>query len=187
MNHPPMARPAMDMEFIPGEAHRRSDTSSCNVVSTPVMEEVTYHLRTTALMLTATGPWDDITTNMVARAVERDHGFPCRDIKVAPCFPEDFILMLAERHQRDLVFERRAVVVAGVSDPVGGPLRLSGNGFGRIRLPCAKVHPREAAFDITTSARAAKPPGRPTVYLSPRAQDKVKALFPFSFSSKLQK
>ena len=74
-----------------------------------------------------------------------------------------------------------------VSDPAGGPDRLSGNGFGRIRLPCAKAHPHEAAFDITTSSRAAEPLGRPTVYLSPRAQDKVKALFPFSFFSQLQK
>ena len=77
-----------------------------------------------------------------------------------------------------------------VSDPAGRPERLSGNGFGRIRLPCAKAHPREAAFDITTSAGAAEPLGRPTVYLSPRAQDKVKALFPFFFfqsTSKIHK
>ncbi|KAI4999219.1 hypothetical protein ZWY2020_060080 [Hordeum vulgare] len=100
------------MDYIPGEAHRRLETSSCTVVSTPSMEEESYRLRTTALMLTATMPWDGIVADMVARAIEREPDFSCRDIDVVSCFSKDFILTLAERHQRDLVFERRAVVVA---------------------------------------------------------------------------
>ena len=43
-----------------------------------------------------------------------------------------------------------------------GPARLSGNGFGRIRLPCAKAHPRKAAFDVAPIAHAAEQLGRPT-------------------------
>lgn len=77
------------------------------------MEE-SYRLRTTALLLTASGPSSGISVDMVAEAVEHDHSFPRHDINVAPCFPEDFLLVLSERHQPDLVFERRQVVVAGV-------------------------------------------------------------------------
>ncbi|KAI4987665.1 hypothetical protein ZWY2020_028423 [Hordeum vulgare] len=66
------------------------------------------------LLLTAVGPCSGITADMVAEAVEHGHGFPRRDICVAPCFPEDFVLVLSECHQRDLVFERRQLVVAGV-------------------------------------------------------------------------
>lgn len=88
--------------------------SSCMVVCMPAMEEGAYRLRTTALMLTASSPWSGISANAVVRAIACEHGFPCRDINIAPCFSKDFILTLAERHQRDLVFERRVVVVAGV-------------------------------------------------------------------------
>ncbi|KAI4976698.1 hypothetical protein ZWY2020_050305 [Hordeum vulgare] len=78
------------------------------------MEDEAYRVRTTALLLTAVGPCSGITADMVAEAVEHGQGFPWRDICVAPCFPEDFLLVLSECHQRDLVFERRQLVVAGV-------------------------------------------------------------------------
>ncbi|XBI84153.1 hypothetical protein VPH35_092521 [Triticum aestivum] len=51
---------------------------------------------------------------MVERVVERDHRFPAGDAVVAPCFPEDFIITLADRVQRDLVYEGRFIEVAGV-------------------------------------------------------------------------
>ncbi|KAE8813447.1 hypothetical protein D1007_09452 [Hordeum vulgare] len=100
--------------LIPGATHRSPATSTCSVVSTPEMEDESYRLRTTALLLTAAGPCSGITPDMVAEAVEHDQGFPRRDICDAPCFPEDFLLVLSEGHQRDLVFERRQLVVAGV-------------------------------------------------------------------------
>ncbi|XP_037417634.1 uncharacterized protein LOC119281108 [Triticum dicoccoides] len=105
----PMA--AVDMT---GAAYRRLATSTCAVVSTLAMEEESYRLRTTALLLTASGPCSGISADMVVEVVEHDHGFPRRDIDLAPCFPEDFLLVLSDRRQRDLVFERRQVVVAGV-------------------------------------------------------------------------
>nr|XP_045090195.1 proline-rich protein 36-like [Aegilops tauschii subsp. strangulata] len=46
-----------------------------------------------------------------------------------------------------------------VIDQVGWPDRLSGNGFGQIRLPRAKAHRREAAFNGSSSARTEQPPG----------------------------
>ena len=46
--------------------------------------------------------------------------------------------------------------------------------------PCVGALP-EAAFDVTSSARAAEPLGRPTIYLPPCAQDKVKSYFLFLF------
>ncbi|KAI5012060.1 hypothetical protein ZWY2020_024194 [Hordeum vulgare] len=100
--------------LIPGAAHRRPATSTCSVVSTPEMEDESYRLRTTALLLTAAGPCCGITADMVAEAVEHDQVFPRQDICDAPCLPEDFLLVLSEGHQRDLVFERCQLVVAGV-------------------------------------------------------------------------
>ncbi|KAI4972375.1 hypothetical protein ZWY2020_003300 [Hordeum vulgare] len=44
----------------------------------------------------------------------KNHRFRIGDIEVAPCFPEDFILTLADRFQRDIVFEARYVEVVGV-------------------------------------------------------------------------
>ncbi|KAI4996007.1 hypothetical protein ZWY2020_040509 [Hordeum vulgare] len=99
---------------IPGVAHRRPATSTFSVVSTPEMEDEAYRKCTTALLLTAVGPCSGIIADMVAGDVEHGQGFPRRDICVAPCFPEDFLLVLSECHQRDLVFERRQLVVAGV-------------------------------------------------------------------------
>ena len=58
-----------------------------------------------------------------------------------------------------------------------GRVRLSGNGFGRIRLPCAKAHPRKAAFDVAPIAHAAEQLGRPVSYPSPSAQNKWYSLF----------
>ncbi|KAE8808082.1 hypothetical protein D1007_15510 [Hordeum vulgare] len=66
--------------LIPGAAHRRPATSTCSVVSTPEMEDESYRVRTTALLLTAAGPCSGITVDMVAEAVEHDQGFPRRDI-----------------------------------------------------------------------------------------------------------
>ncbi|KAI5000893.1 hypothetical protein ZWY2020_010852 [Hordeum vulgare] len=86
----------MVADYIPGATHRRPATSTCSVVSTPEMEEESYRLRTTALLLTAVGPCSGITADKVAEAVEHDQGFPRRDISVAPCFPEDFLLVLSE-------------------------------------------------------------------------------------------
>ncbi|KAI5013194.1 hypothetical protein ZWY2020_028148 [Hordeum vulgare] len=100
--------------IIPGVAHRRPATSTCSVVSTPKMEDEAYRLRTMALLLTVMGPCSGITADMVAEVVEHGQGFPRRDICVAPCFPEDFLLVLSECHQHDLVFERRQLVAAGV-------------------------------------------------------------------------
>ncbi|KAE8773432.1 hypothetical protein D1007_54320 [Hordeum vulgare] len=71
-------------------------------------------MRTTALLLTAMSDFSGITPDLVADAVERSHRFRFGDIEVAPCFPEDFILTLAERFQRDIVFEARYVEVVGV-------------------------------------------------------------------------
>ncbi|XP_037432444.1 protein PRRC2A-like [Triticum dicoccoides] len=62
----------MEEEYIPGAAHRRPMTSISSVVSTPAMEAESYRLRTTALLLTATGPCDAISGDMVVRAIERD-------------------------------------------------------------------------------------------------------------------
>ncbi|KAE8806742.1 hypothetical protein D1007_17101 [Hordeum vulgare] len=111
---PPALEATMPGRSIPGAAHHRPATSTCSVVSTLEMEDEAYRLRTTALLLTAVCPCSGITANMVAEAVEHGQGFPRRDICVAPCFPEDFLLVLSECHQRDLVFERRQLVVAGV-------------------------------------------------------------------------
>ncbi|KAI4992099.1 hypothetical protein ZWY2020_041962 [Hordeum vulgare] len=104
----------MVVGLIPGAAPCRPATSTCSVVSTPEMEDESYRLRTTALLLTAAGPCPGISVDMVAEAVEHDQCFPRRDICAAPCFREDFLLVLSESHQRDLVFERRHLVVAGV-------------------------------------------------------------------------
>ncbi|KAI4999995.1 hypothetical protein ZWY2020_004584 [Hordeum vulgare] len=71
------------------------------------MEEEAYRVRTTALLLAATSDCSGITPDMVADAVERSHRFCFSDIELAPCFPEDFVLTLAELFQRDLVFEAR--------------------------------------------------------------------------------
>ncbi|KAE8785792.1 hypothetical protein D1007_40432 [Hordeum vulgare] len=109
---------AMPTGTIPGAAHRRPATSTCSVVSTPEMEDESYRLRTTALLLTAAGPCPGISVDMVAEAVEHDQGFSRRDICVAPCFPEDFLLVLSECHQHDLIFERRQLVMAGSWDNV---------------------------------------------------------------------
>ncbi|KAE8803653.1 hypothetical protein D1007_20499 [Hordeum vulgare] len=100
--------------IIPGVAHRRPATSTCSVVSTPKMEDEAYRLRTMALLLTVMGPCSGITADMVAEVVEHGQGFPRRDICVASCFQEDFLLVLSECHQHDLVFERRQLVAAGV-------------------------------------------------------------------------
>ncbi|KAE8776977.1 hypothetical protein D1007_50339 [Hordeum vulgare] len=64
--------PKMVAGLILGAAHRRPATSTCSVVSTPEMEDESYHLRTTALLLTAVGPCSGITADMVAEAVEHD-------------------------------------------------------------------------------------------------------------------
>ncbi|KAE8773628.1 60S ribosomal protein L5, mitochondrial [Hordeum vulgare] len=95
------------MAFVPGAPRQRPAKSSCMVVSTPLMEEEAYRLRTTALLLTATSACLGISPDMVVDVVQRNHRFHLGDIEVAPCFPEDFILTLAERFQRDLVFEAR--------------------------------------------------------------------------------
>ncbi|KAI4973477.1 hypothetical protein ZWY2020_035738 [Hordeum vulgare] len=115
------------MVLVPGAALQQPAKSSCMVVSTPAMEEEAYRLRTTTLLLTAASDYSGITPEMVAEAVERSHCFRFGDIEVAPRFPEDFILSLAERFQRDLVFEARYVEVAGVKfqlrpwfPPLGG-------------------------------------------------------------------
>ncbi|KAE8816361.1 hypothetical protein D1007_06218 [Hordeum vulgare] len=110
----PRLSAAAAMALVPGAALQRPAKSSCMVVSTPAMEEEAYRLRTMALLLTAASDCSGITPDMVAEAVERRHRFRFGDIEVAPCFPEDFILTLAERFQRDLVFEARYVEVAGV-------------------------------------------------------------------------
>ncbi|KAE8790015.1 hypothetical protein D1007_35694 [Hordeum vulgare] len=115
------------MALVPGAASQRPAKSSCMLVSTPVMEEEAYRLRSSALLLTAKSDCSGITPDMVVEAVERSHRFRFSDIEVAPCFPEDFILTLAERFQRDLVFEARYVEVGGVKfqlrpwfPPLGG-------------------------------------------------------------------
>ncbi|KAI5014951.1 hypothetical protein ZWY2020_056341 [Hordeum vulgare] len=112
----PQPRPpaAAAMDSVPGEPLQRPTKSSCMVDSTPAMEEEVYRLRTTALLLMATSDFSGITPDMVVDAVERDHCFRYYDIGVAPCFPKDFIITLAERFQRDLLFEARYVEVAGV-------------------------------------------------------------------------
>ncbi|KAI4978148.1 hypothetical protein ZWY2020_014702 [Hordeum vulgare] len=95
------------MAFVPGAPRQRPTKSSCMVVSTPLMEEEAYLLRTTALLPTATSACSGISPDMVVDVVQHNHRFRLGDIEVAPCFPEDFILTLAERFQRDLVFEAR--------------------------------------------------------------------------------
>ncbi|KAI4988054.1 hypothetical protein ZWY2020_029684 [Hordeum vulgare] len=102
------------MDFVPGAPRQRPAKSSCMVVSTPLMQEEAYRLRTTALLLTAMSACPGISPDMVVDVLQCNHRFRLGDIEVAPCFPEDFILTLAERFQRDLAFEARYVEVAGV-------------------------------------------------------------------------
>ncbi|KAE8796867.1 hypothetical protein D1007_27991 [Hordeum vulgare] len=76
--HPSAPAPKMVAGLVPGTAHRRPATSTCSVVSTPEMEDESYRLCTTALLLTAAGPCSGITANMVAEAVEHDQDSPVR-------------------------------------------------------------------------------------------------------------
>lgn len=69
---------------------------------------------TMSLLLTAAGDCPAITPDMIARVVAHEHRFDLRDISVALCFPEDYIITLADRVQRDLVYEGRVIEVAGV-------------------------------------------------------------------------
>ena len=63
----------------------------------------------------------------------------------------------------------------------------SGGGFAPSRVPAVKAHFAWVPSTSPRSPHAAIRLGQPTAYLPPRVQDKVKTLFPFSFSSQLQK
>ncbi|KAI4966768.1 hypothetical protein ZWY2020_036025 [Hordeum vulgare] len=95
---------------IPGAAHRKPATSTCSVVSTPEMEDEAYHY-TRRRCSPPVGPCSGITTTWWPVA---EHGQGSRWRHLPPRFPKDFLLVLWECHQCDLVFERRQLVVAGV-------------------------------------------------------------------------
>ncbi|KAI5006482.1 hypothetical protein ZWY2020_033725 [Hordeum vulgare] len=102
------------MAYVPRAPLHRSAMSISMVIDTLAMEEEAYRLRTTVLMLTASFDCSGITPDMVAVAVVLTIISALTDIEVAPCFPKDFILTLADRFQTDLVFEARYVEVAGM-------------------------------------------------------------------------
>ncbi|KAE8803911.1 hypothetical protein D1007_20172 [Hordeum vulgare] len=102
------------MAYVPGDALRRSASSSCKVVGTPAMEAEANRLHSSALVLTAVGHFVGISADAVARAVERDLRFPISDFIIAPFFSEDFLLTLFQPAQRDMALERQSIIVAGV-------------------------------------------------------------------------
>ncbi|KAI4984019.1 hypothetical protein ZWY2020_040872 [Hordeum vulgare] len=102
------------MAYVPGDALRRLASSSCKVVGTPAMEAEAHRIRSSPLVLTAVGHFTGISVDTAARAVERDLRFPASDFIVAPFFPEDFLLTMFQPAQRDMVLERRSIIVAEV-------------------------------------------------------------------------
>ncbi|KAI4983626.1 hypothetical protein ZWY2020_025492 [Hordeum vulgare] len=64
------------MEYVPGAASRRSERSSCVIISTPEMESDASHLRRTALLAVARDKRLDINSALVAKVVEKESGLP---------------------------------------------------------------------------------------------------------------
>lgn len=102
------------MEYIPGAALRRSECSSCVIVSTPEMESDAFNLRRTTLLAIARDKHVDINSALVAKTVERECGLAFDVIQVAPAYPEDYLIRFNEPWQRDISLERGSLLIRGV-------------------------------------------------------------------------
>ncbi|KAM0925856.1 hypothetical protein ACQ4PT_003775 [Festuca glaucescens] len=120
LHHPPpsalSSRPSPSrMASRPGEAHRRPARSTAVIVCTPESESAAQLLHSKALVLTASVRRNNLSTDLVARAIARDCNIPSERFQVSRLRPGCFLVRFDMTWHRDQAMDAGVVSCRGVA------------------------------------------------------------------------
>ncbi|KAM0861883.1 hypothetical protein ACQ4PT_045600 [Festuca glaucescens] len=103
------------MAYRPGEAPQRPARSTAVVVSTPEMESAAQLLHSKAIILTASVRRNDLTTDLVARAVAQDCNIPAERFQVSKFRVGCFLVRFDMSWHRDQAMDVGVVSCRGIA------------------------------------------------------------------------
>ncbi|KAK1649566.1 hypothetical protein QYE76_067371 [Lolium multiflorum] len=109
------APPPRPMAARPGEAHRRPARSTAVIICTPETESVEQLLHSKALVLTASVRRNDLTIDLVARAIARDCNIPAERFQVSKLRPGCFLVRFDMSWHRDQAMDAGVVSCRGIA------------------------------------------------------------------------
>ncbi|KAM0903159.1 hypothetical protein ACQ4PT_018929 [Festuca glaucescens] len=111
----PLRPPPTLMATRPGEAHRRPARSTAVIVCTPETESAAQLLHSKAVVLTASVRRNDLTIDLVARAVARDCNIPSERFQVSKLRPGCFLVRFDMSWHRDKAMDAGVVSCRGIA------------------------------------------------------------------------
>ncbi|KAM0925409.1 hypothetical protein ACQ4PT_004215 [Festuca glaucescens] len=111
---PPRPPPTL-MATRSGEAHRRPARSTAVIVCTPETESAAQLLHSKAVVLTASVRRNDLTIDLVARAVARDCNIPSERFQVPKLRPGCFLVRFDMSWHRDQAMDAGVVSCRGIA------------------------------------------------------------------------
>ncbi|KAK1606771.1 hypothetical protein QYE76_030444 [Lolium multiflorum] len=109
------APPPRPMAARPGEAHRRPARSTAVIICTPETESAAQLLHSKALVLTASERRNDLTIDLVARAIARDCNIPAERFQVSKLRPGCFLARFDMSWHRDQAMDAGVVSCRGIA------------------------------------------------------------------------
>ncbi|KAK1632666.1 hypothetical protein QYE76_006981 [Lolium multiflorum] len=109
------APPPRSMAARPGEAHRRPARSTAVIICTPETESAAQLLHSKALVLTASERRNDLTIDLVARAIARDCNIPAERFQVSKLWPGCFLVRFDMSWHRDQAMDTGVVSCRGIA------------------------------------------------------------------------
>ncbi|KAK1650742.1 hypothetical protein QYE76_068547 [Lolium multiflorum] len=103
------------MAARPGEAHRRPARSTAVIICTPETESAAQLLHSKALVLTASERRNDLTIDLVARAIARDCNIPAERFQVSKLRPGCFLVRFDMSWHRDQAMDAGVVSCRGIA------------------------------------------------------------------------
>jgi hypothetical protein len=103
------------MAARPGEAHRRPARSSAVIVCTPETESAAQLLHSKAVVLTTSVRRNDLSTDLVARAIARDCNIPAERFQVSKLRPGCFLARFDMSWHRDQAMDAGVVSCRGIA------------------------------------------------------------------------
>ncbi|KAM0822035.1 hypothetical protein ACQ4PT_071774 [Festuca glaucescens] len=114
-NKAPSRPPPTLMASRPGEAHRRPARSTAVIVCTPKTESAAQLLHSKAIVLTASVRHNDLSNDLVTRAVARDCNIPAERFQVSRLRPGCFLVRFDMSWHRDQAMDAGVISCRGIA------------------------------------------------------------------------